>query len=119
MFLATELSFARSAPRMPRTSTPAALYGEDASACPSTIGAATRTPSTLATRSATRPVGEGRPLGLNEQVAFSPSILSNNSWRKPFMTAMTMMRVATPSMMPKKEKPAITEMNPSRRRARR
>ena len=35
------------------------------------------------------------------------------------MTAMTMMSVATPSMMPTNEKPAITEINPSLRRARR
>ena len=42
------------------------------------------------------------------------------SWaRKPFITAMTMISVATPSMMPMKEKPAMTEMKASRRRARR
>lgn len=35
------------------------------------------------------------------------------------MTAMTMISVATPSMMPRKENPAMTEMNPSLRRARR
>jgi len=39
--------------------------------------------------------------------------------RNPFITAITMMRVATPSMMPRKENPAMTEMKPSRRRARR
>ena len=42
------------------------------------------------------------------------------SWaRKPFITAMTMISVATPSMMPTNEKPAMTEMNASRRRERR
>ena len=48
-----------------------------------------------------------------------PKILSSSSLRKPFITAITMMRVATPSMMPRKENPALTEMNPSCRRARR
>ncbi len=41
-----------------------------------------------------------------------------SSVRNPFITAMTMMRVATPSMMPTKEKPAMTEMKVSRRRER-
>ena len=53
MFLAIEESFDRSPARMPRTSTPEALNGDDASAWPSTIGAASRTPGTLAMRSAT------------------------------------------------------------------
>src|SRR5262245_6717838 len=48
-----------------------------------------------------------------------PRMREINSVRKPFMTAMTMISVATPSMMPMKEKPAITEMNASLRRARR
>jgi len=48
-----------------------------------------------------------------------PKILSSSSFRKPFITAMTMMRVATPSMMPRNENPALTEMKPSFRRARR
>ena len=39
--------------------------------------------------------------------------------RKPFITAMTMINVATPSMIPMNEKPAMTEMNPSLRLARR
>ncbi len=33
------------------------------------------------------------------------------------MTAITMIRVATPSMMPRKENPAITEIKASLRRA--
>ncbi len=45
-----------------------------------------------------------------------PTILSINSFRKPFMTAITIISVATPSMMPRK-KPAMTEMKPSLRRA--
>ena len=36
-----------------------------------------------------------------------------------FITAMTMTSSATPSAMPRSENPAITEMNPSLRRARR
>ena len=43
----------------------------------------------------------------------------NSSLRKPFMTAMTVISVNTPSRMPRKEKPAMTEMKPSLRRARR
>ena len=46
-------------------------------------------------------------------------ILSSSSLRKPFITAITMISVATPSMMPRKEKPAITETKPALRRARR
>jgi hypothetical protein len=42
-----------------------------------------------------------------------------SSPRNPFITAITMISVATPSMMPTKEKPAITEMNASFRRERR
>ena len=40
MFFDTCVSFIRSAPRMPRTTTPEALNGDDASAWPSTSGAA-------------------------------------------------------------------------------
>ena len=53
MFLAIEVSLVRSAERMPRTSTPEALNGDDASAWPSTIGAASLMPGILETRSAT------------------------------------------------------------------
>lgn len=42
-----------------------------------------------------------------------------SSVRKPFITAMTMISVPTPSMIPMKEKPAMTEMNASFRRERR
>ena len=42
------------------------------------------------------------------------------SWaRKPFITAITTISVATPSMMPMNEKPAMIEMNVSLRRERR
>ena len=40
-----------------------------------------------------------------------------SSWRKPFITAMTMIRVATPRAMPSRENHAMTEINPSWRRA--
>ncbi len=53
MLRAIEVSLVRSAERMPRTSTPEALNGDDASACPSTIGAASRMPCTPAMRAAT------------------------------------------------------------------
>ena len=48
---AIDVSLFTSAERMPRTSTPAELNGEDASACPSTIGAASLMPGTLEMRS--------------------------------------------------------------------
>jgi len=43
----------------------------------------------------------------------------NNSSRNPFITDMTMMSAATPSPMPSKENPAMTEMNASLRLGRR
>ena len=48
MFLAIEVRLLRSSARMPRTNTPEALKGEDASAWPSTTGAASRMPCDLA-----------------------------------------------------------------------
>ena len=48
-----------------------------------------------------------------------PRMRVSSSWRKPFITAITTISVATPSPMPSSEKPAMTEMNPSLRRARR
>ena len=48
-----------------------------------------------------------------------PRILLNSSLRKPFMTAITVISVNTPSRMPRNENPASTEMKPSLRRARR
>ena len=105
---------------MPRTSTPAELNGEDASACPSTIGAASRMPCTPEIRSATSSQSvSGCSSGCTSRWPLRPRILSSSSLRKPFITAITMMSVATPSMMPRKENPAMTEMNPSLRRERR
>jgi hypothetical protein len=105
---------------MPRTSTPPALNGDDASAWPSTIGAASLMPLTLSSLAATSAQSvSGFSSGWIRRWPLSPRILSSSSCRKPFITAMTMMSVATPSMMPTKEKPAMTEMNPSLRRARR
>ncbi len=104
---------------MPRISTPPALNGEDASAWPSTIGAASLMPGAWAMRAETCSQSvSGFSSGWIRRWPLRPRILSSNSWRKPFITAITMMRVATPSMMPRKENPAITEMNPSLRRAR-
>ena len=42
----------------------------------------------------------------------------SRSARNPFITDMTMIKVATPSAMPTKEKIAMTDTNPSCRRAR-
>ncbi len=105
---------------MPRTSTPVALNGDDASACPSTIGAARRMPGTPLMRSATSSQSvSGDSSGCTSRWPLRPRILSSSSLRKPFITAITMISVATPSMMPRNEKPAMTEMKPSLRRARR
>ena len=119
MFLAIEVRLLRSSARMPRTNTPAALNGEDASAWPSTTGAASRMPATWLMRSATSFQSvSGNSSGCTSRCPLRPRILSSNSLRKPFITAITMISVATPSMMPRKEKPAMTEMKPSLRRAR-
>ena len=48
-----------------------------------------------------------------------PRMRLSSSARKPFITAMTTMRVATPSMMPRKEIEAMTEITVSVRRERR
>ena len=48
-----------------------------------------------------------------------PRMRVSSSARKPFITAMTTISVATPSMMPRKEIEAITEMTVSLRRERR
>ena len=73
------------------------------------------TPGTPAMRSAT--VGDNRSAGGSSGVTkmwpLKPRILSSSSLRKPFITDMTMISVATPSMMPRKEKPAMTETKPS------
>ena len=120
MFLAIEVRLLRSSARMPRTSTPEALNGEDASAWPSTTGAASRMPWTWLMRSATSFQSvSGDSSGCTRMWPLRPRILSSSSLRKPFITAITMISVATPSMMPRNENPAMTEMNPSLRRARR
>ena len=120
MLRAIEVMLVKSSERMPRTSTPVAPNGEVASACPSTMGAASRMPCTALMRSATTFQSvSGLSSGCTSRWPFRPRILSSSSLRKPFITAMTMISVATPSMMPRKENPAMTEMNPSLRRARR
>ena len=43
---------------------------------------------------------------------------ASRSARNPFITDMTMIKVATPSAMPSSEKIAMTDTNPSCRRAR-
>ena len=48
-----------------------------------------------------------------------PTILSSRSWRKPFITDITTISVATPSAMPAKEKPAMADTMASARRPRR
>ena len=44
---------------------------------------------------------------------FKPKILPINSARKPFITDMTIIKVATPKIIPTKENPAIIEIKPS------
>ena len=120
IFFAIEVRLLRSSARMPRMKTPAALKGDDPSPWPSTTGAASRTPATWLMRSATSFQSvSGDSSGCTRRCPFSPRILSSNSLRKPFITAITIISVATPSMIPRKENPAITEMKPSFRRARR
>ena len=48
-----------------------------------------------------------------------PRIRVRSSARKPFITAITTISVATPSMMPANEIDAMTEITASLRRARR
>src|SRR6476469_7589906 len=95
------------------------IVGEDASAWPSTTGAASLMPATWLMRSATSFQSvSGDSSGCTRRCPLRPRILSSSSLRKPFITAITMMRVATPSMMPRNENPAMTEIKPSLRRAR-
>ena len=109
-----------SSSRTPRTSTPPAAAWDEASACPSTIGKASLTPGTLFTVAASSAKSViGLSMGAMKMWPLMPTILLRSSLRNPFITDSTMMSVATPSMMPAKEKPAMTEMKPSRRRARR
>src|SRR3712207_1031157 len=58
-------------------------------------------------------------MGATKMWPLMPTILSSSSLRKPFMTESTTISVATPSMIPRNEKPAMTETKPSRRRVRR
>ena len=51
--------------------------------------------------------------------AWAPRMRPTSSTRKPFITDITTIRVPTPSMMPASENPAMTEIAPSLRRARR
>jgi hypothetical protein len=106
--------------RTPLTRTPPALNGEDASACPSTSGTARVTAGTREMRcvSASKSVN-GVSTGDRTRWPLKPRIFDWSSTRNPFITDITMIKVATPSMMPRNEKPAITEMKPSLRRARR
>src|SRR5882762_8572825 len=89
MFLAIEVRLLRSSARMPRTNTPDALNGEDASAWPSTTGAARRMPATWLMRSATSFQSvSGDSSGCTRRCPLRPRILSSNSLRTPFMTAL-------------------------------
>ena len=61
----------------------------------------------------------GLSIGVTKAWPFTPMIFDSSSLRNPFITDSTTISVATPSMMPMKENPAMTEMKPSLRRARR
>ncbi len=105
---------------MPLTNAPDAATALDAMTCPSTKGATRVTPSTLRMASAIASNSPTLvPMARTIMCPFRPKILPRSSVRNPFITAITMMSVATPSIMPAKEKPAMTEIKPSRRRARR
>ena len=49
-------------------------------------------------------------MGCTIMCPLMPRIRVTSSTRKPFITAITMISVATPSMIPTKEKPAMTDM---------
>ena len=106
------------ASRTPRTSTPLEVLAPLASAWPSTSGTADddagHRGDPVGDRRRSRSAGES--IGCTMRWPLRPRILSMSSARKPFITAMTMISVATPSMMPRNEKPAMTEMKASRRR---
>ena len=87
---------------------------------PSAAGVAVTTPGTALIR-ASRSGVASRP----SRLPWTPSwplmldIWRSISTRKPFITDMTTISVPTPRVMPTSEKPAMTEMKPSSRRARR
>ena len=87
---------------------------------PSTAGVAVTTPGTARTR-ASRSAVASRPFWLpcTPSWPLMLDIWRSISTRKPFITDMTTIKVPTPSVIPIREKPAMTEMKPSSRRARR
>ena len=114
MLVASSARAWKSRARSPRTSAPAATPFADAITCPSTSGVTVTTPSTLRSLSATA----SKSLRLRSNPVTSrwplmPRMRPRSSARKPFITDMTMISVATPSMIPSSENQATTEMKPS------
>ena len=105
---------------MPRTRAPDWLKGDDTPAAPSIIGITSLTPGTLATRASTASKSvSGVSTPCRKMCPLMPTILLSSSARNPFITDITTISVATPSMMPRNEKAAMTEMKLRSRRARR
>ncbi len=91
-----------------------------ASTVPSTIGRTETTPGICRIFwSSSSKFVIGPPLETMPRWPLMPMMRPTNSARNPFITDITMISVATPSAMPNSEKIAITETNPSCRRARR
>ena len=104
---------------MPRTMTPLATPFCVAITCPSTMGATRMTPVTARTRAAMASKLVRGPMELcTVTCPFKPRMRERSSWRNPFITAITIISVATPSAMPTSEKPEITETKLSCLRAR-
>ena len=84
------------------------------------MGAARVTPGTARSRCAmTSKSGSGPAAASTVTWPLKPRIEARNSLRKPPITDITMISVATPSAMPTSEKPEITETKLSCRLARR
>ena len=83
-----------------------------------TTGAARVTPGTARSRRVRlSKSGKGPPMARTVTWPLRPRMLLRSSCRKPFITDITMIRVATPSAIPTREKPEITEIKLSCRLA--
>src|SRR6202007_3136977 len=83
---------------------PTRREGRGTSNCPSTKGTASLTPGTLPMRSVTAWKSlSGVWEGVTMMWPLKPRIFDCNSTRKPFITDITMIRIATPSRKHRKE----------------
>ena len=107
--------------RTPRTMAPAATLLALTSTWPSTVGITRTTPSTPAIFAAmsSKSVSGRLVSSYTPRWPLRPRMRCSSSARKPFITDMTMISVATPSAIPASENPAMTDTKPFSRRARR